>query len=101
MNHNPPVFLDAVGAAHGRAGAEARIASLVPSITELVCALGLAGQLVARTGFCIHPRATLDAVPKVGGTKDVNLERLRALRPTHVIVNIDENDKPVAAHGTV
>ena len=96
MNHNPPMFLDAVGAAHRRAGAEARIASLVPSITELVCALGLAGQLVARTGFCIHPRATLDAVPKVGGTKDVNLERLRALRPTHVIVNIDENEKPVA-----
>ncbi len=96
MSDKPPVFLDAVGAAHGRAGAEARIASLVPSITELVCALGLTGQLVARTGFCIHPRAALDAVPKVGGTKDVNLERLRALRPTHVIVNIDENDKPVA-----
>ena len=32
-----------------------RIASLVPSLTELVFALGLGDRLVARTGFCIHP----------------------------------------------
>ena len=89
------VFIDAVGGAHRRAGSDARIACLVPSITELVCALGLGGQLVARTGFCVHPRPELDAVPKVGGTKDVDLERLRRLRPSHVIVNVDENDKPV------
>lgn len=67
-----------------------RIASLVPSLTELVCALGLREALVARTGFCIHP-GDLAEVPKVGGTKDVHLERLRALRPTHVLVNVDEN----------
>lgn len=67
-----------------------RIASLVPSLTELVCALGLRSALVARTGFCIHP-GDLAEVPKVGGTKDVNLARLRALRPTHVLVNVDEN----------
>jgi hypothetical protein len=30
-------------------------------------------------------------VPKVGGTKDVNLAKLRALAPSHVIVNVDEN----------
>lgn len=68
-----------------------RIASLVPSLTELVCALGLVDALVARTGFCIHPRGALRAVPKVGGTKDVKLDRLRALAPTHVLVNVDEN----------
>lgn len=68
----------------------------MPSITELICDLDLAGQLVGRTGFCIHPRAVLKRVPKVGGTKDVNLEKLRALAPTHVIVNVDENEKPVA-----
>lgn len=71
-----------------------RIVSLVPSLTELVCELGLAPALVGRTGFCIHPRAPLRDVPKVGGTKDVNLERVRALAPTHVIVNVDENEKP-------
>jgi hypothetical protein len=88
-------FIDATGVAHGRAAPDARIACLVPSITELVWALGLGPQLVARTGFCIHPRPQLDAVPKVGGTKDVNLARLRELAPTHLIVNIDENDRPV------
>ncbi len=86
--------VDAVGQRHARASGDARIACLVPSITELVCDLGLAPQLVARTGFCIHPQALVADVPKVGGTKDVNLERLRELAPTHVIVNIDENNKP-------
>ena len=74
----------------------ARIVSLVPSITELVCELGLADQLVGRTGFCIHPKETLAKIPKVGGTKSVNLKKLRALAPTHVIVNVDENQKETA-----
>jgi hypothetical protein len=73
-----------------------RIACLVPSITELVCELGLTQHLVARTGFCIHPREALADVPKVGGTKDVNLARLRELKPTHVIVNVDENTRETA-----
>lgn len=68
-----------------------RIASLVPSITELLIALGLGPCLVARTGFCIHPAEAVLEVPKVGGTKDVNLEKLRRLAPSHVIVNVDEN----------
>ena len=68
-----------------------RIASLVPSLTELVAELGLLDQLVARTGFCIHPAEPLRAVPKVGGTKDVNLAKLQRLAPTHVLVNVDEN----------
>nr|WP_223990502.1 helical backbone metal receptor [Cupriavidus pampae] len=76
---------------HAVASDGARIASLVPSITELLFDLGLGDQLVARTGFCIHPEPAVRAVPKVGGTKDVQLDKLRALAPTHVIVNIDEN----------
>ncbi|WOB08431.1 helical backbone metal receptor [Piscinibacter gummiphilus] len=68
-----------------------RIASLVPSLTELVVELGLESHLVARTGFCIHPAPQLREVPKVGGTKDVNLAKLRQLAPTHVLVNVDEN----------
>ena len=74
----------------------ARIVSLVPSITELVCELGLADQLVGRTGFCIHPKEALSKIPKVGGTKSVKLEKIRALAPTHVIVNVDENRKETA-----
>ena len=68
-----------------------RIASLVPSLTELLFALGLGPHVVARTGFCIHPADAVRAVPKVGGTKDVNLAKLMRLAPTHVLVNVDEN----------
>lgn len=68
-----------------------RIASLVPSISELLIALGLGPRLVARTGFCIHPAEAMAAIPKVGGTKDVNLDKLRRIAPSHVIVNVDEN----------
>jgi hypothetical protein len=68
-----------------------RIASLVPSVTELLAGIGLRDHLVARTGFCVHPAQVLESVPKVGGTKDVNLTKLRRLAPTHVVVNVDEN----------
>jgi ABC-type Fe3+-hydroxamate transport system substrate-binding protein len=71
-----------------------RIVSLVPSLTELLFALGLDEAVVGRTGFCIHPRAKVRRVPKVGGTKTVDIERIRALAPTHVVVNVDENEKP-------
>ncbi len=73
-----------------------RIVSLVPSITELVCELGLASELVGRTGFCIHPRDLVKRIPKVGGTKTVNLAKVRALAPTHVILNVDENRRETA-----
>ncbi len=83
--------VDAVGTVHTVAPADARIVSLVPSITELLFALGLGEQVVARTSFCIHPNADVQSVPRIGGTKQPKLEKLRALRPTHVILNVDEN----------
>jgi ABC-type Fe3+-hydroxamate transport system substrate-binding protein len=86
-------LIDALGQ-HHVAAQDARIVCLVPSITELLCELGLAGQLVGRTGFCTHPHDAVAAIPKVGGTKDVNIEKIRRLAPTHVVVNIDENEKP-------
>lgn len=86
---------DAIGTPHLPAGAQVRIVSLVPSLTELLCALGLADQLVGRTGFCIHPRETVRKIPKVGGTKDVKVEKIRELAPTHLVVNVDENPKAV------
>ena len=86
-------FIDAIGRRHLPA-ADARIVCLVPSITELLCELGLAAQLVGRTGFCIHPHEIVARIPKVGGTKDVNVDKIRRLAPTHVVVNIDENEKP-------
>lgn len=87
---------DAAGTVHPPAGPDARIVCLVPSITELICDLGLSGKLVGRTGFCIHPWDIVRTIPKVGGTKDVKLEKIRGLAPTHVIVNVDENLRETA-----
>ena len=82
---------DALGKPHDRYPGSPRIVSLVPSITELLIDLGLAGVLVGRTGFCVHPRHAVRRIAKVGGTKGFSIDTLRALAPTHVIVNIDEN----------
>ncbi|MFZ6755047.1 helical backbone metal receptor [Undibacterium sp. Dicai25W] len=88
-------LVDAIGQRHPLANkADTRIVSLVPSITELLCDLGLASLIVGRTGFCIHPVQIVQAIPKIGGTKDVNIEKIRKMAPTHLIVNIDENEKP-------
>ena len=76
---------------HPRAGTAPRIACLVPSLTELLFALGLGEHVVARTGFCIHPRAAVKRVRRIGGTKDFDIDALRALQPTHLVVNVDEN----------
>lgn len=67
----------------------------MPSLTELLFALGLGARIVARTGFCVHPRDGVRAVPKVGGTKDPDLAKLALLAPTHLVVNVDENRREV------
>ncbi|MFY1692854.1 helical backbone metal receptor [Plantactinospora sp. WMMB782] len=65
-----------------------RVVSLVPSLTEAV-ATTLPELLVGATDYCTHP-ADLD-VPRVGGSKYPNLDRLLALRPDVVLMNIEEN----------
>ena len=94
MNMDSSCLVDAIGRVHALARADARIVSLVPSVTELLFALGIGDRLAGRTGFCIHPKGSIKTVPKVGGTKSVDIARIRELAPTHVIVNIDENEKP-------
>ena len=84
---------DALGTEHLPYPDQPRIVSLVPSLTELICDLGLTANLVGRTGFCVHPRAALRTVAKVGGTKDVKLARVSELSPTHLIADIDENTR--------
>jgi ABC-type Fe3+-hydroxamate transport system substrate-binding protein len=84
---------DAAGTHHEIAAGPARIVCLVPSITELLFELDLGAQLVGRTGFCIHPKDKVRKVSKVGGTKTIDLARIKRLQPTHLIVNIDENPR--------
>ncbi len=69
----------------------ARIVSLVPSLTEALFALGLGDRLVGVTDWCVHPASGVAKLPKLGGTKHPDLERIRALRPDLVIANREEN----------
>lgn len=92
----PDVPRDALGVPHPPVDAPPRIASLVPSLTELMFALGLGPHVVARTRFCTHPAEAAESVTSVGGTKKVKMARLLGLEPTHVLVNIDETPKPLA-----
>lgn len=72
-----------------------RIVSLAPSVTETLCALGLADRLVGRTQFCRYPPA-VEPVPVVGGIMDTNLEKIRALEPDLIVTTTNSdgvNDK--------
>jgi ABC-type Fe3+-hydroxamate transport system substrate-binding protein len=68
-----------------------RIVSLIPSTTETLCRLGLADALVGITAYCREPAAALAGKTRVGGEKDPDLARIRALRPDLVVANVEEN----------
>lgn len=70
-----------------------RIVSLVPSITETLFDLGLAGRIVGVTQFCKHPAAKPDHVQVIGGTKTPNTDAIQALKPDVIIANKEENEK--------
>lgn len=63
-----------------------RIVSAAPSITEMLCALGLRGRIVGRTRYCLYPPEVL-AVPSIGALVDVNVEAVLALRPDLVLIS--------------
>jgi ABC-type Fe3+-hydroxamate transport system substrate-binding protein len=68
-----------------------RIISLVPSQTELLHDLDLGDRVVGITKFCIHPEAWFRSKARVGGTKQVDMEKVRALKPDLIIGNKEEN----------
>jgi ABC-type Fe3+-hydroxamate transport system substrate-binding protein len=82
---------DASGVALDLAQPPRRIVSLVPSITETLCALGLADALVGVTVYCVAPREIVRAKTRIGGEKDPDLAAIRALRPDLVVANVEEN----------
>lgn len=72
-----------------------RVVSLVPSVTESMCELGLGHKLVGVTTFCQHPAAFTAPLPKVGGTKNPDLGTIKKLMPDLVIANVEENPREV------
>lgn len=70
-----------------------RIISLVPSQSELLWDLGLREEIVGVTKFCIHPKTLFNTAAKVGGTKTLDLEKIRSLKPDLIIGNKEENEQ--------
>lgn len=68
-----------------------RIVSLVPSQTELLFSLGLDAEVVGITKFCVHPKDWFRSKQRIGGTKQVKIELIRALNPDLIIGNKEEN----------
>jgi len=61
-----------------------RIVSLMPSLTETVCALGACGRLVGVDDYSDWP-AAVKALPHVGGLEDARVETIVALKPDLVL----------------
>lgn len=70
-----------------------RIISIVPSQSEFLWDIGLTEELIGITKFCIHPDRMYRSVARVGGTKDLDLEKIRQLKPDLIIGNKEENDQ--------
>lgn len=70
-----------------------RIVSFAPAITETMYRLNLDKEVVGRTGFCIHPKGRVEHAKKVGGTKQVKIDRVHELQPDLIIVEKEENTK--------
>jgi ABC-type Fe3+-hydroxamate transport system substrate-binding protein len=85
------VILDQLGKEIPLPTAPLRIVSAVPSQTELLFSLGLEEEVVGITKFCIHPDHWFRSKTRVGGTKQLNIDRIRSLQPNLVIANKEEN----------
>ncbi|HKB78308.1 MAG TPA: helical backbone metal receptor [Thermoanaerobaculia bacterium] len=82
-------MIDALGRKFDFPQPPRRVVSLVPSLTETLFALGAGDAVAGITDYCIFPEG-IDR-PRVGGTKNPSIERIRALAPDLVYVNLEEN----------
>jgi ABC-type Fe3+-hydroxamate transport system substrate-binding protein len=87
--------VDASGVAFALPAAPRRIVSLIPSITEILFALGLGDAVVGCTVFCSEPADGVAGKTRIGGEKDPKLDLIRELAPELVVANVEEN---VRAH---
>ncbi len=62
-----------------------RVISLLPSLTESVCALGKCNTLVGTDRYSNWPKS-IDSLPKLGAIGDFNIERIVQLKPDLVLL---------------
>lgn len=91
------VLTDQLGRVHTFATTPIRIISLVPSQTELLYDLGLEVSIVGITKFCVHPPHLRSVKKIVGGTKQVDVDKIRLLNPDIIICNKEENTAAIVS----
>jgi ABC-type Fe3+-hydroxamate transport system substrate-binding protein len=69
------------------------IVSVVPSQTELLYHLGLEREVSGITKFCIHPKKWYRSKTRIGGTKQLHIDRIKSLAPDLIIANKEENSQ--------
>lgn len=89
------ILTDSIGTSHTFTTTPKRIVSLVPSQTELLYELGLEESIVGITKFCVHPFHFKSTKTIIGGTKQVKVEVIKALKPDIIIGNKEENTKEI------
>ena len=94
------ILTDQLGNQHQFEKYPQRILSLVPSQTELLYDLNLGPQIVGLTKFCVHPDQFLKTKVVVGGTKQVNFDKIKALQPDIIIANKEENSLEIVTELT-
>ncbi len=88
-------FKDQMGRVFEISETPKRIISLVPSQTELLYDLGLENSIVGLTKFCVHPYHLKQTKTIVGGTKNIKIEKIKALKPDIILCNKEENTKEI------
>ncbi|MBA4198087.1 MAG: cobalamin-binding protein [Chitinophaga sp.] len=88
-----PIYTDQLNRAILLETIPKRIISLVPSQTELLFDLGLNAEVIGITKFCIHPKEWFQTKTRIGGTKNINIEKIKQLKPDLIIANKEENVK--------
>jgi ABC-type Fe3+-hydroxamate transport system substrate-binding protein len=86
-----PTFTDQLNRPISLPDTPRRIVSLVPSQTELLATLELDDAVVGITKFCVHPDSWFRSKTRIGGTKQVHIDRVHALQPDLIIANKEEN----------
>ncbi len=82
---------DATGATVVLATPPRRIVSLIPSITEILFALGAGSSVAGCTIYCTQPPEGVATKVRVGGEKNPKLEAIRELGADLVVANVEEN----------
>jgi ABC-type Fe3+-hydroxamate transport system substrate-binding protein len=88
-----PGFIDQTGRQIIPDSIPSGIISVVPSLTELLYDLQLGNEVIAITKFCVHPSQWFLTKPKIGGTKNLDIQTIIELKPGLIIANKEENVK--------